>query len=96
MTNITDFNLSNLIAYIERHFNRSQMTGLICLTFLASRENSNVQWQWSEWGFIHVPEQVIEWCDRLEKDELLSLTAEIAASLLEEIAADTPGDTTND
>jgi hypothetical protein len=86
-TSLTDINQQDLIAHIEKTFNRAQATGLNCLIFLSLREQSTVAYQWDEWGFTDIPQQVITWCDQLEEDDLISLAAHIAAGLLEELSA---------
>lgn len=84
-TSIPETNKIDLIVHIEQNFNRPQATGLNCLIFLSIREQTSVTYQWDEWGFTDIPQQVIQWCDELEENDLLSLAADIATSLLEEL-----------
>ena len=83
--NLAEINRQNIVSYIERNFNRTQVTGLNCLIFLALREKSTIAYQKKEWGFEDLSEQIVSWCDSLGEIELIELGADIAASLLEEI-----------
>lgn len=84
-TSLTDIiNRQNLVAHIEMNFTRAQATGLASLIFLSLREQTTLAYQWDEWGFTDIPQEFITWCDeQLEEDDLISLAADIAASLLE-------------
>lgn len=83
--NVTEINRLDIIAHIEQNFNRTQATGLNCLIFLALREQTTIAYQRKEWAFEDIPEQIIQACDSLEQTELIELSADIAAGLLDEI-----------
>jgi hypothetical protein len=87
-TTVTDISRQDIVARIEENFNRAQATGLNCLIFLSLREQSTVAYQWDEWGFTDIPQQVIAWCDQLKEHELLLLTTDIAVGLVKKIIAD--------
>ncbi|MBG1267757.1 hypothetical protein [Nostoc sp. WHI] len=89
MTNIlTETNRLNIVAHVQKTFNRSQATGLNCLIFLALREQTTVKYQHEEWGFDDISEQIVTSCDQFDDDELIALAADIATGLLEELVAD--------
>ncbi len=87
-TTLTDISRQDIVAYIEESFNPAQAAGLNCLIFLSLREQSTVAYQWDEWGFTDIPQQVITWCDELKEHELRLLTVDIAIGLVKKFIAD--------
>ncbi|BAY78375.1 hypothetical protein NIES25_48490 [Nostoc linckia NIES-25] len=82
---LADIDRSNIIAYIDRYFDRRQSIGLNCLIFLSLREQTTIAHQLKEWGFTDISEQVITWIDALDEDSQILLATDIAAGLLEEL-----------
>lgn len=74
---LTDVNPNDIITHVEQNFSRAQATGLNCLIFLSIREQTSVSYQHEELGFDDIPQQIVTWCDRLDVDALLELTARI-------------------
>lgn len=66
------------------HMNRTQLSGLGCLVFLAIREKSTLEYQWKEWGFEDISlETILEF--ELEDEELMELASAIAVYVLEDL-----------
>ena len=85
MTNsLTDIKPGDIITHLNQNINHRQATGLNALIFLALREQTTVAHQHKELGFSDIPEQILAWCDCMNKYDLTHLAAEIANGLWDE------------
>jgi hypothetical protein len=81
-TSITNMDEIEILTHIEQNLDHPQATGLNCLIFLSLREQTSIAYQQHQWRFSDIPEQIIQWCDALEKSHLLYLSIKIGSLLM--------------